>query len=113
MEAQAVEIWLLVLACGAGTYLWRVLGVAAAGRVAAHGEILKWVTCVAYAMVAGLIARMIALPTGLLAQSAFVERAAACAAALAVFHLAGRNLFLAVAAGVAVLTLLVFLRLGA
>jgi branched-subunit amino acid transport protein len=110
MDARALELWLLILACGAGTYLWRGLGVLLSGRIAADSELFKWVACVAYAMVAGLIMRIMVMPTGLLAQSLLAERAAACAVALAVFYLARRNLLLAVAGGVFTLSALAYTR---
>ncbi|MFN7086013.1 MAG: AzlD domain-containing protein [Burkholderiales bacterium] len=95
------ELWLLVLACGAGTYLWRGLGVLFSGRVKLDSELFNWITCVAYAMVAGLIARIIIMPGGMLAASSLAERLVACALALVAFHASRKNLFVAVIAGVA------------
>ena len=95
------ELWLLVLACGAGTYLWRGLGVLLSGRIKADSELFNWITCVAYAMVAGLIARIIVMPSGMLAASSLTERLVACALALVAFYASRKNLFVAVSAGVA------------
>ncbi|MBI3936465.1 MAG: AzlD domain-containing protein [Betaproteobacteria bacterium] len=80
-----VEPWLLVLASSAGTYLWRGLGVALSGRIRVESELFDWITCVAYAMVAGLITRIIVMPTGMLAASLLPDRLAACALALAAY----------------------------
>ena len=96
-----LELWLLVIACSLGTYVWRGLGVLLSGRINVNGELFKWVACVAYAMVAGLVSRILVLPTGMLADTAFVERLAACAVALAVYYATRRNLLLGVGAGVA------------
>ena len=94
------ELWLLVIGCAAGTFALRSLGVVLSGRVAVDSELFNWVTCVAYAMVAGLIVRIIVLPTGLLAQSLLTHRLLACALALLAYYAFRRNLFLGVGAGV-------------
>jgi branched-subunit amino acid transport protein len=97
------ELWLLVLACAAGTYLWRGLGVLLSGRIKVDSELFNWIACVAYAMVAGLIMRIMVMPTGMLAQSLLAERLLACALALLAFYTCRRNLFIAVSTGVGVL----------
>lgn len=77
------------------------------GRLDAESEAFAWISCVAYAMIAGLVARMLVLPTGALAEASFLERAGGSAAALiAYFWLTRRNLFAGVAAGAAALWLL-------
>lgn len=99
------ELWLLVLACAGGTYLWRALGVALSGRLKTDSELFQWVSCVAYAMIAALVSRIVFLPAGVLADSLLVHRLAACVLALVVFFATRRNLFLAVGAGVLTLML--------
>ena len=110
-----VELWLLLAVCGAMTYLWRGLGVLFAGRLHPEDESFTWISCVAYAMLAGLIARMLLLPTGALAATTVFERALGSAAALAAyFWLTRRNLFAGVAAGAIVVWLLkLFAPVGA
>jgi branched-subunit amino acid transport protein len=94
------EFTALVLLCGVATYAWRGLGVALARRVNVDGELFRWVSCVAFAMIAGLMARIILLPTGALASTGVAERLAATACALVVyFLLTRRNLFAGVSAG--------------
>ncbi len=93
------DVWLLVAVCTVGTYAWRGLGVLLAGRIATSGDVFRWITCVAYAMIAGLVARIIVMPTGPLAVSLFEHRLLACVIGLAVYRLSGRNLFFAVASG--------------
>lgn len=96
-----IELWLLVIACSLGTYLWRALGVLLSGRITVHSELFNWVACVAYAMVAGLISRILVLPTGMLAETALPERLVACALALGAYYAARRNLLVGVGVGVA------------
>lgn len=104
------ELWLLMLVCAAGTYLWRGLGVLLSDRIATSSELFAWITCVAYAMVAGLIMRIIVMPTGLLATSLLGHRLLACALGLAAYYLFRRNLFVAVGVGALALTALNYLR---
>lgn len=104
-----LELWLLLALCGTMTYLWRGLGVVLSGRLDPEGEAFTWVSCVAYAMLAGLVARMLLLPTGALAGTSALERTLGSAAALAAyFWLTRRNLFAGVAAGAVMIWLLKF-----
>lgn len=105
-----LELFLLMLLCAAGTYVWRGLGVLLADRIDTSGEIFTWITCVAYAMVAGLIMRIIVMPTGLLGASLLAHRLLACALGLAAYYVARRNLFVAVCAGAVALAMLNYLR---
>lgn len=98
-----LDLWLLVIAASLATYLWRGLGVLLSGRIAVAGELFNWVACVAYAMVAGLIARILILPTGMIAETALTDRLVACALALVAYHLSRRNLLVAVSVGVGVI----------
>lgn len=110
MAAAPLELWLLIAACGFGTYLWRGLGVALSGHIEPDSEWFQWAACVAYAMVAGLIVRIIVMPTGILATSLLADRLIACAAALIAFYAMRRNLFAGVTAGAGVLIALSYAR---
>ena len=58
-------------------------------------------------IIAGVVARMLVMPTGVLAETTALERVLGSAAALAAyFWLTRRNLFLGVLAGAVVLLLL-------
>ena len=105
-----LELWLTVVAAAAATYFWRALGVLLSGRISAASELFNWVACVAYAMLAGLISRMLFIPSGTLASTLLVDRLAACALALAAYFASRRNLFVAVAAGVAAMTAIAAFR---
>jgi branched-subunit amino acid transport protein len=91
----------LAVACGLGTYLWRGLGVALSGRINPAEGFFVWVGCVAYAMVAGLVARIILMPAGNLGHSLLEHRLAACVAALAVYFLTRKNLLFGIVVGLA------------
>lgn len=94
------EPWVLLALCGLATYAFRGLGVLLSGGLRAESEIFAWVSCVAYAMIAGLIVRMLLMPTGALAETTMLERAIGTGAALvAYFSLTRKNLFAGVFAG--------------
>ena len=112
-SGAVLELGLTVLACGAATYMWRGLGVLLSGRVRVESGIFAWVGCVAYAMVAALIAGMVFVPTGTLATTTLAERLIACAAALAAYYACRRNLFVGIVAGFAVIVIAGWLRAGA
>lgn len=100
------EVWLVIFLAAAVTYASRLGGVIFAGKVAAGGALLHWVACVAYALLAGLVSRMLLLPIGQLAHTAPAARVAGVAIALAVWLLFKRNVLLGVLAGVVTLALL-------
>jgi len=106
--AEPLALWpLLVVLGGAGvTYAWRALGVLLSDRIKADSPAFEWVACVAYALLAGLIARMILLPLGPLAETALSHRVAAAVISLAIFFLTRHNLLLGIGAGVGALVLL-------
>lgn len=103
---------LAIAGAALATYLWRALGVALSGRLTLDQPVFKWVSCVTYAMLAGLIARLIILPGGALAETQDVDRIAAAVIALAIFYLTRRNLGLGVAAGAGALVLITWGRLS-
>jgi branched-subunit amino acid transport protein len=106
------DIWLLLAAAFAVTYVWRGLGVILGGRLELDGLAFRWISAVAYAMLAGLIMRMLVLPQGALGETALSLRLVAAAAALAVYILTRFNMLLGVAVGLAILVLGSFAGLG-
>jgi len=104
------DIWILVIAASLATYAWRGLGVFLSGRMNVEGELFNWIACVAFAMVAGLVSRILLMPTGMLAQTVLVDRVVACVIGLIVYRLTNRNLLVAIASGVAVILVGVAVR---
>lgn len=82
MSSDQVLLGLTLAALG--TYLWRFLGVAFSGRINTESAFFRWMSCVAYAMLAGLVVRIILLPVGLLEQVAPEVRVLAVALSAAV-----------------------------
>jgi branched-subunit amino acid transport protein len=110
MSAERWYLLALVLGCGAGTYAWRGVGVWIADSIDIQSEWFRWLTCVAYAMIAGLIARVVLLPVGELAATQLWQRFLGIAVALAAFRIGGRSHLAGVLLGAASLPLLALLR---
>ena len=106
-----LDLWLLVIAGTIATYAWRALGVLLSGRIRVESELFSWIACVAYAMIAGLVARILLMPTGVLAETLVVDRLGACIVALIVYRLTHKNLLLGVTGGMLAIMLLAFVRL--
>ncbi|MGZ5164398.1 MAG: AzlD domain-containing protein [Burkholderiales bacterium] len=107
-----LDLTLLVIASAIGTYAWRGLGVLLSGRIQVNSELFNWVACVAYAMVAGLISRILLIPSGMLVQTLLVDQLCACVLALIAYRLSRRNLLVGVAAGVAAIMVVSAIRAG-
>ena len=101
-----MNIWLAIAGAAVVTYASRGLGVLLAGRLDTDGPMFRWVSAVAYALLAALIARLIVLPLGPLQATTLADRLASAALALAVYLLTKRNLMLGVATGGLALALL-------
>ncbi len=102
----AESLWLIVLACAAATFIWRALGVVVVKRIDAQGAFFRWINCVSYAMLAGLIFRMIILPESDLAAVSLSVRITAVAIAFGAYYLFKRRLIAGVVAGGASLSTL-------
>lgn len=97
--------WLLLLACVAATYACRALGVLLSGRVTAGDEVFKWVNCITWAILGGLLSRLILLPSGPLAAVPLSTRLVCAAFAFVSYRLFGRNPLIAIAFGVGAMIL--------
>ena len=75
--SSAVALVLLTTGAIVGTYLWRGAGVMFAARIKSDSPAFQWVTFVSYAMLGGLIARMVTLPIGPLMETPLLFRALA------------------------------------
>jgi len=100
-------LWIIVLGCFAATFFWRVLGVIVVKKIDPDGPIFEWVTCVSYAMVAGLIFRMIMMPESELANVPLIIRIAALGFAFSAYFVFRRMLLAGVLAGSVSLSVMV------
>jgi branched-subunit amino acid transport protein len=104
------SLLLLVVVAIAGTYSWRFGGVLVAGRVKEGSPFFVWVSCVGYAIAAGLMMKLLVLPTGTLASSTLNDRVIAFVLTMIVFFLVKRRIAPALAVGVGSFYVLLWLR---
>jgi hypothetical protein len=85
--------------------IWRMLGLVVARGVDEDSEFFVWARAVAVAVLAGVIAKLILLPPGALADVPVSIRLGAIACGLVAFLLVRRSVLAGVAVGEVVLTL--------
>ncbi|POF31477.1 AzlD domain-containing protein [Roseibium marinum] len=100
-DALLTETWwwpfVMILVAGwFATDVWRWLGVFAGGRLREDGELLIWVRCVATALVAGVISKLILFPQGILAETPIWLRLAATGVGFAAFFAARQRVVVGV-----------------
>ena len=90
---------LLVLVGFLPTELWRATGLLVARGIDESSELFLWTRAVATAVLAGVIAKIIVYPPGLLADVGLPVRLGAIGCGLVVFLLARRSVLAGVLAG--------------
>ena len=93
----------LILAGFLPNEIWRWLGVVVGHGLDEESEIIHWVRAVATALVAGVIARIVLFPPGVLASVPLTVRLAAITAGLLAYVLVRRSALAGVLVGEAVL----------
>jgi branched-subunit amino acid transport protein len=91
--------WWFILVGAVVTYAWRGAGVALSGRIDPNSALMRWTSCVAYALLAGLIARLIVSPQGAVSETALWMRLSAAGMAVIAYFIFRRSIPLGVAAG--------------
>ena len=74
MSEMSSNIVLVILVTSFATYLSRFLGVISSEKIKETSKIFKWFNCIAYSILAALIARMVVFPAGELAESSIFIR---------------------------------------
>jgi hypothetical protein len=103
---MSAELWSYVVVLLAGTLMtepWRWAGLALSRNLDVDSETFKLARAISTAIVAALVARLVVLPTGALADIDLWVRAGAFLGGIAVFLATGWRLLLGVAAGVVLL----------
>ena len=106
----SASLWGITGLCFLGTLIWRFLGAAFAAHINPEGAIFQWLNCVAYAMLAGLVARILLLPIGILGTTPTFDRAMAMVAGFSLFFILRRHVFAATITAFAVMLGLTILR---
>ena len=92
MSEMSGNIILIILITSFATYLSRFLGVVSAEKIKETSKIFKWFNCVAYSVLAALIARMVIFPAGELTESGILIRLFVIAASVVLFLFTKKNL---------------------
>ena len=92
MSEMSSNIILVILVTSFATYLSRFLGVVSSEKIKETSKIFKWFNCIAYSVLAALIARMIVFPAGALAETGIFIRLFVVAVSVVMFLFTKRNL---------------------
>ena len=92
MSEISSNIILVILVTSLATYLSRFLGVISSEKMDIKSKIFRWFNCIAYAILAALIARMIIFPAGVLSESAILIRIIVIIVAIILFLITKKNL---------------------
>jgi hypothetical protein len=99
MSGELHAYLLLVLVGFLPNEIWRVLGLVFAHGIDEESELFMWARAVATAVLAGVIAKILLFPPGVLADVPLLVRLGAIACGLLAFLLVRRSVFAGVAAG--------------
>jgi len=92
MTEMSSNIILVILVTSFATYLSRFLGVISSEKIKETSKIFKWFNCIAYSVLAALIARMVVFPAGELAESGIFIRLFVVAISVVMFLFTKKNL---------------------
>ena len=92
MSDISSNIIVVILVTSFATYLSRFLGVISSEKIKETSKIFKWFNCIAYSVLAALIARMVVFPAGELAESGILIRLFVVVASVVMFLFTKRNL---------------------
>ena len=92
MSEISSSIILVILVTSLATYLSRFLGVISSEKMDIKSKIFRWFNCIAYEILAALIARMIIFPAGVLSESSIFIRLLVLGGAILLFILTKKNL---------------------
>ena len=92
MSDISSNIIVVILVTSFATYLSRFLGVISSEKIKETSKIFKWFNCIAYSVLAALIARMVVFPSGELAESGILIRLFVVVASVVMFLFTKRNL---------------------
>ena len=92
MSEMSSNIILVILVTSFATYLSRFLGVVSSEKIKETSKIFKWFNCIAYSVLAALIARMVIFPARELVESGIFIRLFVVIISVAMFLFTKKNL---------------------
>ena len=92
MSEMSSNIILVILVTSFATYLSRFLGVVSSEKIDATSKIFRWFNCIAYSILAALIARIVIFPAGVLEEAELWVRLIVIIISIIVFFITKKNL---------------------
>ena len=92
MSEMSSNIILIILVTSFATYLSRFLGVVSSEKIDAKSKIFRWFNCIAYSILAALIARIVIFPAGVLEEADLWIRLIVIIISIIIFIISKRNL---------------------
>ena len=92
MSEMSSNIILVILVTSFATYLSRFLGVVSSEKIDATSKIFRWFNCIAYSILAALIARIVIFPAGVLEEAELRVRLIVIIISIIVFFISKKNL---------------------
>jgi branched-subunit amino acid transport protein len=92
MSEMSSNIILVILVTSFATYLSRFLGVVSSEKIDETSKIFKWFNCIAYSILAALIARIVVFPSGTLQEADLWLRLFVVIICIVVYLLSKKNL---------------------
>ena len=92
MSEISSNIILVILVTSLATYLSRFLGVISSEKMDVKSKIFRWFNCIAYSILAALIARIVIFPAGVLEEADLWIRLIVIIISIIIFIISKRNL---------------------
>ena len=92
MSEISSNIILVILVTSFATYLSRFLGVVSSEKINTTSKIFRWFNCIAYSILAALIARIVIFPAGVLEEAELWVRLIVIIISIIVFFISKKNL---------------------
>ena len=106
MSEMSSNIILVILVTSFATYLSRFLGVVSSVKIDATSKIFRWFNCIAYSILAALIARIVIFPAGVLEEADLWLRLIVIIISIIIFIISKKNLVYPTVLSAILLTLL-------
>jgi len=92
MSEMSSNIILVILVTSFATYLSRFLGVVSSEKIDATSKIFRWFNCIAYSILAALIARIVIFPAGVLEEADLWIRLIVIIISIIIYIISKKNL---------------------
>ena len=106
MSEMSSNIILVILVTSFATYLSRFLGVVSSEKIEETSKIFRWFNCIAYSILAALIARIVISPAGVLVEADLWLRLIVIIISIIIFIISKKNLVYPTVLSAILLTLL-------